>query len=212
RSCLVSIAYFGADGSDAISSGGASFTIAQQTGSALGSSSPVSHPQVYIGSAFNVASEDSGLPNRVDSISTIDASMSYSSAGVSEGLYNALFELRFSTSAAGDSGAASAGYLQVWLHDPASVQPYGAMQGSVTLNGVTYAVWVGTHETSRPIITYVRSTNATSATLELSDFVYDARQRGAINSTWYLTSVSGGFEIWNGGEGLSLTSFSAQVQ
>jgi len=209
---VVSNNYFGAGGSQTISYDGASFTITQQTGSAPGSSSPVSHPQVYIGSAFNVASEDSGLPNRVDSISTIDASMSYSSAGVSEGLYNALFELRFSTSAAGDSGAASAGYLQVWLHDPASVQPYGAMQGSVTLNGVTYAVWVGTHETSRPIITYVRSTNATSAALDLYTFVYEARQRSVINSTWYLTSVSGGFEIWNGGEGLSLTSFSAQVQ
>src|SRR5690606_13858378 len=187
---VVSNNYSDPGGSQTISYDGASFTITQQTGSSPGAGVPVSHPQVYIGSAFNVASEDSGLPDQVGSISSIDASMTYSSAGVLEGLYNALFELRFSTSAAGDSGAASGGYPQVWLHDPAGVQPYGTMQGSVTLDGATYAVWVGTHETSRPVVTYVRSTNVTSATLDLNTFVYDARQRTVINSTWYLTSVS----------------------
>ena len=43
------------------------------------------------------------------------------------------------------------------------------------------------------------------------EFINDIRNRGAITNSWYLTSIQAGFEPWQGGAGLAVTSFSAAV-
>ena len=46
-------------------------------------------------------------------------------AGSIGGSYNAAYDVWFSTSATGDSGAPSGGYLMVWFYDPQAAQPIG---------------------------------------------------------------------------------------
>jgi hypothetical protein len=50
-------------------------------------------------------------------------------------------------------------------------------------------------------------------TFDLLDFIKDAATNG-IQSSWYLTDVFGGFEIWNGGntKGLSIDEFTCVVK
>ena len=65
-----------------------------------------------------------------------------------------------------------------------------------------------------PCISYVRSQATTSISFDLNKFIQDAvkRPEKPIQSSWYLTNVFAGFEIWSGGTGLKTTDFSAIVQ
>ena len=103
----------------------------------------------------------------------------------------------------------------VWFYKPPDAQPIGTVVASnVTIPGATgtWQVWFGNNG-SRPCISYVHSPATTSLSFDLNQFIKDASQNhGApIKSTWYLTNVFAGFEIWSGGVGLKGTNFSVQV-
>jgi cellulose 1,4-beta-cellobiosidase len=58
----------------------------------------------------------------------------------------------------------------------------------------------------------VRTQATTSLKFDLNAFIQHAVGRGdAIQSSWYLTNVFAGFEIWSGGVGLKTTAFYALV-
>jgi hypothetical protein len=57
-------------------------------------------------------------------------------------------------------------------------------------------------------VSYVRSPAVNSISVNLKDFTNDSRNRGFMQSAWFLTSVQFGFEPWTGGPGLGVNSFS----
>ena len=61
------------------------------------------------------------------------------------------------------------------------------------------------------VISYVAPSAIQSMSFNALDFIADTRNRGAITNDWYLTSIQAGFEPWQGGAGLAVTSFSANV-
>ncbi len=52
---------------------------------------------------------------------------------------------------------------------------------------------------------------ATVKALPLAPFFWATEKAGLLSNQWYLESIGAGFEIWNGGRGLSTTSFRATV-
>ena len=70
---------------------------------------------------------------------------------------------------------------------------------------------------SKPCVSYVAQQNFTSWTFSLGDFIQDAIARNCsgttkcLGSTWYLTNVFAGFEIWYGGVGLETKDFGVTV-
>lgn len=60
----------------------------------------------------------------------------------------------------------------------------------------------------RYYISFRRASVASGATLRLAPFIKAAEKRGVIRASWLLWSVQAGFEIWSGGRGLAITSFS----
>jgi hypothetical protein len=84
----------------------------------------------------------------------------------------------------------------------------------VTIPGVsgTWDIWIGPNGT-RPCISYVRTETTMALSFDLNVFIKDAvmNRPNTIQSSWHLTNIFTGFEIWTGGVGLESTAFCAIV-
>ncbi|MGC4070460.1 MAG: cellulose binding domain-containing protein [Polyangiaceae bacterium] len=209
RNYVVQNNVWGGSGTQTVSYKGTTFEVTQQTGSNAGNGAPVSYPSVFIGSNYNRTTAGSNLPKLVSSIASVQTSWTNNAGGPS-GTYNAAYDVWFSTSASGDSGAPSGGYLMVWYFNPSGAQPIGSVVATAAVAGKQVQVWFG-YNGSTPCVSYVIVGNTQSFTYDLNLFIKDAVQRGYVKSNWYLTNVFAGFEIWNGGAGLRTTDFYAIV-
>ncbi len=194
---------------------GPKFKVTVQKGTGAGNN-PAGFPSVFTGanSDHNTGST-SMLPRAVSSIpkGSVMTSWTWADNGAT-GSYNAAYDVWFSTSSAGEPSAASpsGGFLMVWYHMPTSNQPIGSMVASTTIGGKNWNVWYGNNSgNGKPCVTYAAQQSISSLTYSLGDFIQDAVTRGYVQSTWYLTNVFAGFEIWNGGTGLEVTDFSVAV-
>ncbi|HXT98263.1 MAG TPA: hypothetical protein VN853_18340, partial [Polyangia bacterium] len=108
--------------------------------------------------------------------------------------------------------------LMVWYYKPSDNQPIGSTitNGTVTIGGKQFNIWYGTNN-GKPVVSYVAQQKMTSWTFSLGAFIQDAASRTCSGSTkclqssWYLTNVFSGFEIWKGGVGLQTTDFGVSV-
>ncbi len=194
---------------------GANFQVTVQKGTGA-SNNPEGFPSVFTGAnSGNNTGSSSMLPRAVSAITkgTAMTSMTWADNGAT-GSYNATYDVWFSTGSGGDPTASSpsGGFLMVWYHMPSSNQPIGTMIASATIGGKNWNVWYGTNSgNGKPCVSYVAQTSINSFTFSLGDFIQDAVGRNYVQSSWYLTNVFAGFEIWNGGVGLAVTDFSVTV-
>ncbi len=217
---------------------GNSFTV--QSSTASGSSAPGSFPSIYIGANGQIANgtystwADSGLPKQISAIGTAQTSFAWS-GGTSGGDYNATYDVWFASSAptAGAYDDGVSGFIMVWLYKPGSRQPIGKIVRTATIAGHTWNVWVGprgntstgTDNANRPVVSYVaQDSPVSSMSFDLKPFMNDAVTNGAADmsaggtseafaSSWYLTDVFAGFEIWTGSNATGLKdTFTCVVQ
>jgi hypothetical protein len=164
---------------------GTAYEIVMQTGANVSSGSnamgPVSYPSVFIGSNFDRTTAGSNLPIQISAIKSVKTAWTIDRQGVS-GTYNASYDVWFSTSASGDSGAPSGGYLMVWYYKPPDAQPIGSILNDghgVTVPGVsgTWDVWVGpnTGNANRPVISYVATQPIANLEFDLNAFIQKTR-------------------------------------
>ena len=209
---------WGASANQSLVVNGTSFTVTQQTGDNSGSYNPVSYPSIFIGSNNSHATANSGLPRAVTSLPSITTSFSHNATGSIGGIYNAAYDVWFSTTASGDPGNPSGGYLMVWLYRPTQKQPVGGVRAAgQTIAGAdgTWNVYTctptatDTCSNNRPVISYVRTTSTTSLTFDLRNFINHAMSNFPANvpTSWYLSNIFAGFEIWSGGVGLQVSCF-----
>jgi Glycosyl hydrolase family 12 len=120
-----------------------------------------------------------------------------------------------------DSGVWNAS-LDLWLGPRSGV---GASEVMIWLQYSKPSWWVGHYPivqidgakwyvvpraaTSGPnYISFRRATPATGAKLRIAPFMAAAKRLGGVNLSSLLWSAQAGFEIWSGGQGLQVTSFS----
>jgi hypothetical protein len=184
-----------------------------QNGTGVGGA-PASYPSIFIGANGGRSTAGSGLPKAVSALGTVQTSWTWAANGAS-GAYNAAYDVWFSTSSAGDPSlsAPSGGYLMVWLYKPTANSPIGSMIKSATIGGQDWNVWYGNNSSNgKPCVSYVAQQNLNSLSFDLNQFIQDAVTRGYVQSSWSLTNVFSGFEIWSGGVGLQTTDFAVTVQ
>lgn len=203
-----------------------SFTITGETGGSPGGGVPASFPSIYIGAngqtamgTFSTTSDD-GLPKQISAIGSVKSTFRYNRAN---GDYNATYDIWFSSAIPrSEYKDAISGFVMVWLYKPSNHQPIGSvMRRGVTIPGApgTYDVWVGPRggsmaNANAPVVSYVATSTIMGFTdVDLKPFMTDAAMHG-IQSSWYLTDVFGGFEIWSGSgtNGLAVQEFTAVVQ
>ncbi len=196
---------------------GVSFSVTAQNNWSGTSGAPSSYPSVFIGSNFGHSTSGSNLPRQVSALSSVPVGWRWTSAS---GVYNAAFDVWFSSGAGGDAGSPSGGYLMVWLYHDGSISPMGSPQGSVSVGGKSWQVWIcsqavdGCNQNGVPVITYLPASGSINEySFDLRDFIRNAAdQFGVVQDIWYLSNIFAGFEIWSGGAGLSSDDFCAVVE
>jgi hypothetical protein len=206
---------------------GTGFTVQSSSGS--GSSAPASFPSTYVGANGDVSGgsyntwSDTGLPKQISTMTSAMTSFGYSGGGGGKN-FNVTYDVWFakSTPTAGSYNDAVSGFIMVWLYKPSNNQPIGTKVRSATIGGHTFDVWAGPRNTTatgtdgsgRPVISYVANPAVTSLSFDLKNFIDDAVSAKdsangisqTFSSSWYLTDVFAGFEIWTGSDATGLTS------
>lgn len=167
------------------------------------------YPAIYFGCHWGACTSHSGLPQRVQHLSSVRTS--WSLTVISTGRWNAAYDVWFSPSTQSHSGYQDGAELMIWLNWRGGVMPGGRQVATVELAGATWEVWYADWDWN--YIAYRRTTPTTSvANLDLKAFIDDAVARGYIQPDWYLHAVEAGFELWEGGAGLRGAHFSVAVQ
>jgi cellulase/cellobiase CelA1 len=182
------------------------FEITTLNGSSPTNGAPTAYPSVFFGCHYTNCSPGTNLPIQVSQISSATSSISY--RYVSGATYNASYDIWLDPSPKRDG--VNQMEIMIWLNRQGSIQPIGSVVGTANLAGRTWEVWRGSNG-SNNVISYVAPSAISSLNFSVLDFINDTRNRGAITNSWYLTSIQAGFEPWQGGVGLAVTSFSANV-
>lgn len=182
------------------------FEITTLNGSSPTNGAPTAYPSVFFGCHYTNCSPGTNLPIQVSQISSATSSISY--RYVSGATYNASYDIWLDPSPKRDG--VNQMEIMIWLNRQGPIQPIGSVVGTVNLAGRTWEVWRGSNG-SNNVISYVAPSAISSLNFSVLDFINDTRNRGAITNSWYLTSIQAGFEPWQGGVGLAVTSFSANV-
>ncbi|WP_329791123.1 glycoside hydrolase [Lentzea sp. DG1S-22] len=196
---------WGTSAQQCINATSSGFQITTQQGSAPTNGAPVSYPSVFLGCHYTNCSPGSTLPMQVSRIRSATSSINYRYAG---GTYNASYDIWLDPTP--KTNGVNQMEIMIWFHRQGSIQPIGSAVGTTTIGGRTWQVWRGSNG-SNNVISYVAPSAITSWSFNVLDFINDVRARGAITSSWYLTSIQAGFEPWNGGVGLAVDNFSASV-
>ncbi|WP_405426827.1 GH12 family glycosyl hydrolase domain-containing protein [Micromonospora sp. NBC_00617] len=182
------------------------FEITTLNGSSPTNGAPTAYPSIFFGCHYTNCSPGTNLPIQVSQISSATSSISY--RYVSGATYNASYDIWLDPSPKRDG--VNQMEIMIWLNRQGQIQPIGSVVGTTNLAGRTWEVWRGSNG-SNNVISYVASSAISSLNFSVMDFINDTRNRGAITNSWYLTSIQAGFEPWQGGVGLAVTSFSANV-
>jgi hypothetical protein len=182
------------------------FSITSQQGSNPTNGAPVSYPSVYYGCHYTNCSPGTNLPMQLSRISSVTSSINYQF--VSGAIYDASYDIWLDPSPKTDG--VNQQEIMIWFNRQGSIQPVGSAVGNTTIGGRSWQVWQGNNG-SNNVTSYVAPSAISSWSFSVLDFINDVRNRGGITNSWYLTSIQAGFEPWQGGTGLGVTSFSAAV-
>ena len=199
------------------------YKVTEQQASVPTNGGPSGYPSIFIGENGGRKTAGSAMPKLVGSITSVPTTWIWSDNGATDSatnIYNATYDVWFSTHAEGDpsSYSPSGGFLMVWLHKPSAAQPIGGSPrySGVSVNGIpgTWDIWIGPNG-SVPVVSYVRTDTdpAYSMSFDLNAFIRDAvtNRPNTLTDSMYLTNIFVGFEIWSGGVGLQTTAFCAAV-
>lgn len=172
---------------------------------------PAGYPSIYKGCHYGNCTTNSGMPKQQSAIGS--APSSWSITVPSSGSWNAAYDIWFNKTSS-SSGQNNGAEMMIWLNSR-NVQPAGTRVASnVSIAGAQWDVWYTTVSGSGVTwnyIAYKRTSGTGSVNFDLKAFFNDAQNRGYIQSSWWLTSIQAGFEMWVGGAGLRTNSFSATV-
>ncbi|MFC3350521.1 cellulose binding domain-containing protein [Streptomyces echinoruber] len=182
------------------------FRISQADGSVPTNGAPKSYPSVYNGCHYTNCSPGTSLPARLSGISSAPTSISYTY--VSDAVYDAAYDIWLDPTPRTDG--VNKTEIMVWFNKVGPIQPVGSQVGTATVAGRSWQVWSGSNG-SNDVLSFVAPSAIGSWSFDVMDFVRQAISRGLAQSSWYLTSVQAGFEPWQNGTGLAVTSFSSTV-
>lgn len=215
-----------------------SFTILQQNAGGQGSQ-VVTFPFIsvgrngYPGANFSQTTTiDDDLPIQVSQIQSIPTRFSHNvgQGGIQGSDFNATYDVWFAPQPpTGEYGTSGGAFLMVWTHIPQGRVPIGQVVAeNVMLEGRAFRLFVGRRDEglaatgtdgASPVISYVANGTINDYEFDLNVFIQDAVRRAQtgglrglqFGTNLFLTDIFAGFEIWNGGAGLRLNEFTADV-
>ncbi|HVT66776.1 MAG TPA: hypothetical protein VHF26_03430 [Trebonia sp.] len=195
-------------------SGGTDFTVTRSAIAKPAGGDPGSYPSLYAGCNFGACTKG-GLtanPPVLGDLDPGDVTTSLATTDPAGGAYDVSYDI-WTNREPTASGAPDGTEVMVWLNRHGGVQPAGSQVASgVSIGGQAYDVWYSPDAGNGPCVTYVMTPARSSVSgLDLTPLFADAAKRGYVQSSWYLIAVEAGFEIWQGGTGLAVKSFSVAL-
>lgn len=185
---------------------GSGFTVERAGGSVPTNGAPKSYPSVFNGCHYTNCSPGTALPERLSSISSAPSSITY--AYVDNAVYNASYDIWLDPQPKTDG--VNRTEIMIWFNRVGPIQPIGTQAGTASVAGRSWEVWTGNNG-GNDVISFVAPSAITNWSFDVMDFVDQTVARGMAQNSWYLTSVQAGFEPWQNGAGLGVTSFSSAV-
>ncbi|MGD0548679.1 MAG: fibronectin type III domain-containing protein, partial [Terracidiphilus sp.] len=187
---------------------GFTLTTANFDQSALGSYSPATYPSVYRGCHWGDCTSSNPFPIEMSNLASATSSVTITQPGGYEN--DAAYDIWFNQTST-TSGQPNGTEIMIWINHQGGAGPAGTLAATATIDGASYQVYTG-RMASWNIASYVANPGVDSVTnLNLIPFFNDAISRGMLESSWWLIDVEYGFEVWNGGQGLSATNFSVSA-
>ncbi len=187
---------------------GFTLTTANFDQSALGSYSPATYPSVYRGCHWGNCTSSNPFPIEMSNLASATSSVTITqpSGYENDSAYDIWFNQTSTT-----SGQPNGTEIMIWINHQGGAGPAGTLAGTATIDGASYQVYTG-RMASWNIASYVANPGVNSVSnLNLIPFFNDAISRGQLESSWWLIDVEYGFEVWNGGQGLTATNFSVSA-
>ncbi len=185
----------------------ASFDVTNSAINNATNGAPGTFTSFYCGNHWGSISPTNPFPLQVSAITIGQVQMSMAGSLIGTGAWDFAYDNWFVPSS-GDNQGSGHGSLEmmIWLNRLGGVQPAGSQVATnVSIGGHSYDVWWNGGST----LSYVFHTGVSSVTnLDYQPIIADAVSRGYLTSSWWLIDIEGGFELWQGGTGLTMNSFS----
>jgi hypothetical protein len=155
---------------------------------------------------------NTGLPLQISSSSALNCGWSFTFSN-SGGSADVSYDIYLHTIQMPGSNDTPTDEIMIWLYTANGAGPIsstGSPVATVTIDQASWNLYRGS--TTWNVFSYVRAQNATSAVLNIKDFMSDLVSRGYVSSSKYITSVQSGTEIFTGTGELDTTGYYCRVQ
>lgn len=165
-------------------------------------------PQLGPGAYANISTQPDAAPLPIAVGNLRYAISSWKTTQTAAGSYDASYDLWYSSHANTCSFTDSA-ELMVWLRGQNETPTGYESSSQLTVGGAPYRIYEVPKQGAHTLIIYAAVNPSTSVTdLDLRAFTRDAVARGYVPADSYFCAAQAGFEIWEGGTGLSTDYFS----
>jgi Glycosyl hydrolase family 12 len=168
------------------------------------------YPNAFVGCEISVCSPHSGLPMQVSNIRQAYSTWHYHPGGTWTG--NAAYDIWFDPKPITSGQVNHGAEIMIWLNQSNIGAPYGT---PVYIDGTwwDFDTWTARHGSlSWHYVRFWRQHPTLKVTnLNLKNFFQYTEHAHLLSSTWYLTAVESGYELWHGGLGMHTLWYSVLV-
>ena len=158
---------------------------------------------------WEVAQASTGLPVQISSNRNITCGWTYSVSG--SGTMNVAYDLWTHSSSNPGSSTDPNEEIMIWLYQSGGAGAIGGRQTTVTLAGTSWDLHQG-NTGYWNVYSFVRTSNTSSATLNIMEFLNDLVDRGWLQSSRYLSSIEAGTEVFSGDGQLDTETYYCTTQ
>jgi xyloglucan-specific endo-beta-1,4-glucanase len=169
-----------------------------------------SFPSAVMGWHWGVQVPGSGLPVRLSEDVDVESKWSFSLKQEGEGAMNVMYDLWLHDIANPGGANDPTAEVTVWLNRTGDAAPAGTREATVTIDGTKWDLFRATNATW-DVYSFVRTSDTTSASLNLKDFTDELTRRGLLSQQKYLTSVEAGAQIFTGEGRLDTSQYSVRL-
>ncbi|WP_436523139.1 GH12 family glycosyl hydrolase domain-containing protein [Actinoplanes sp. HUAS TT8] len=168
-----------------------------------------SYASAVLGWHWGWKTTGTGLPVQLSAGKAVKASWNFTVTQKTSNIMNVSYDLWFHKIGNADWSDQPTDEVMVWLYKSGGAGPVGTKQATVTVGGTTWDLYKG--NIGWDVYSFVRTSNTTSADLNLTDFTNDLAGRGWLDKTKYLSSVQAGTEVFTGSGQLDTSAYSVKI-
>jgi hypothetical protein len=186
---------------------------------------PADYPDFTYGCFYGACTQNTQLPIQVSALSNYSITSGETVVEPSGASNDVAYDIWFNTGPTTPTNQNTTGTeMMIWVQRNGGVGPSNPIT-TFTSSGITWNVYTWTNTgncncsgTGSQVIDFINAapssdgpTSGTTFSLNLVPFFEEALALGQIQSSWYLTTIEFGTEIWVGGPGIQVNNFWVDV-